>query len=150
LLNKFEREINIAKYKSYKKIVVLCYDEDVFELVNQTPPIDRKKLEKELKFKGASEVVHLVAKQSIEDVFLLDIENIIKNLNLPKSCLKKLSGSGYEKLSSLYKKVNKVYVKGANVENFVYKLDIDKICKMQCEVYCKLCSILLGNTGCKL
>ena len=49
LLNKFEREINISKYRSYKKIVILCYDEDVFDLVNQTPPVDRKQLEKELK-----------------------------------------------------------------------------------------------------
>lgn len=150
LLNKFEREINISKYRSYKKIVILCYDEDVFDLVNQTPPVDRKQLEKELKGKGASEVIHLVAKKSIEDVFLLDVENIIKDLGLPKSSLNNLNGSGYKKLSTLYKRVQKVYVKGSSVENFVYKLDIEKICKNQCEIYCKLCSILLGNAGCNI
>lgn len=148
LLNKFEREINVSKYKNYKKVVVLCYDEDVFDLVNQMPPVDKNQLEKELREKGASEVIHLVAKKSIEDVFLLDIESIIKDLGLPKSSLNNLSGSGYKKLSTLYKKVQKVYVKGSSVENFVYKLNIDKICKIQCELYCKLCAILLGNNGC--
>ena len=49
LVNKFNKEININKYKDYQKIVVLCYDEDVFDLVHQTPPVDRKQLEKELK-----------------------------------------------------------------------------------------------------
>lgn len=148
LLNKFKREINISKYKNYKKIVILCYDEDVFDLINQTPPVNRKQIEKELKNEGASEVIHLVAKKSIEDVFLLDVENIVKDLGLPKSCLKNLNGSGYKKLSTLYKKVQKIYVKGLTVENFVYKLDIEKICKKQCEVYCKLCTILLGGNGC--
>lgn len=148
LLNKFKREIIISKYKNYKKIVILCYDEDVFDLVNQTPPVNRKQIEKELKNEGASEVIHLVAKKSIEDVFLLDVENIVKDLGLPKSCLKNLSGSGYKKLSTLYRKVQKIYVKGLTVENFVYKLDIEKICKKQCELYCKLCTIILGRTGC--
>ena len=149
LLNKFEREINIKGYSDYKKIVVLCYDEDVFDLVNQTPPIDRKQLEKDLKQKGANEVIHLVAKKSIEDVFLLDTDSILKDLKLPESCLNNLSGTGYKKLSTLYKKVNKIYIKGANVENFVYKLNMGKICDIQCEIYCKLCAILLGVVGCK-
>lgn len=150
LLNKFEREINITKYRDYKKIVVLCYDEDVFDLVNQMPPIDRNQLENDLRNKGANEVIHLVAKKSIEDVFLLDVENIVRDLGLPKSSFNNLNGSGYKKLSTLYKKVQKVYVKGSSVESFVYKLNIEKICKIQCELYCILCSILLGDIGCKV
>lgn len=148
LLNKFKREINTKKYEKYKKIIVLCYDEDVFNLVNQTPPIDRGQLEKELKINGAQEVIHLVAKKSIEDVFFLDIDNILKELKLPKSCLSNLSGSGYNKLSTIYKRADKIYIKGAKVEPFVHKLDIAKICTLQCEIYCKLCSVLLGYAGC--
>lgn len=97
LVNKFNKEININKYKNYKKIVVLCYDEDVFDLVHQTPPVDRKQLEKELRDKGANDVIHLVAKKSIEDVFLIDIDNILKSLSLPKSSGKNLNGSGVPK-----------------------------------------------------
>ena len=148
LVNKFNKEININKYKDYQKIVVLCYDEDVFDLVHQTPPVDRKQLEKELRDNGANNVIHLVAKKSIEDVFLLDIDNILKSLCLPKNSTKNLSGSGFQKLKALYKKANKIYVKGANVEPFVYKLDMGKICNIQCDLYCKLCLVLLGNIGC--
>lgn len=148
LLNKFNKEININKYKDYTKIVVLCYDEDVFSLVNQSPPIDRAQLHKDLINCGANKVIHLIAKKSIEDVFLLDIENVLKSLKLNSSCLKNLNGTGYQKLSTLYKKVNKIYVKGAKVEDFVYSLDMNKICKKQCEIYCQLCSILLGSSGC--
>ncbi len=149
LINKFKKEINIRKYKDYNKIVVLCYDEDVFELVNQKPPVDRKQLEKDLKIEGAQKVIHLVAKSSIEDVFLIDIENIIKTLHIPQKSINNLKGNGFQKLKALYNKTNNIYVKGANVEPFVHKLDIEKICSRQCEIYCKLCSILLGNKGCK-
>ena len=149
LLSKFKKEINIKKFKNYKKIVVLCYDEDVFNLINQTPPVDRKQLEKELKANGADEVIHLVAKNSIEDIFLIDIDNIIKELKIQNCNTSKLTGSGYQRLKTLYGKVNKIYYKGANVEPFVNKLNIGKICNSQCEIYCKLCLVLLGDKGCK-
>ncbi len=148
LINKFNRETKASKYKNYKKIVVLCYDKDVFELINQTPPVDWKIVERELKASGASKVIHLVAEKSIEDIFLLDIDNILKFLKLSKNISKKLSGNGFEKLRFLYKKANKIYVKGTKVEEFVYKLDIDKICKAKCQIYCQLCYLLLGERGC--
>jgi len=148
LLNKFKKEIDINKYKDYKKIVVLCYDNDVFEF-NPNPPMNRQELEKELINSGAEKVIHCVAKHSIEDIFLKDIDNIVKSLNLNKSIIKNLQGSGYEKMKYIYKKANRVYVKGENVENFVYSLNMEKICNNQCETYCKLCMILLGQKGCK-
>ena len=79
----------------------------------------------------------------------MDIENIWKSIGLTKNNVKNLSGNGFQKLKTLYKKVNKIYVKGASVEPFVYKLNIEKICKLQCDIYCKLCIVLLGNSGCK-
>lgn len=148
LINKFNRETKASKYKNYKKIVVLCYDKDVFELINQTPPVDWKIVERELKVSGANKVIHLVAEKSIEDIFLLDIDNVLKFLKLSKNISKKLSGNGFEKLRFLYKKANKIYVKGTKVEEFVYKLDIDKICKAKCQIYCQLCYLLLGERGC--
>ena len=41
-----------------------------------------------------------------------------------------------------------MYYKGDRVENFVYNLDIDKICKNQCNMYCELCKVLIGKKGC--
>lgn len=148
LLRKFKQEINVKEYKEYKKIVILCYDEDVFDFVDQTPPVNWKKLEKDLQIEGADKVIHLKAIKSIEDIFLLDIESILKSIGLSKNNVKNISGSGYQKLKSLYKKVNKMYYKGDRVENFVYNLDIGKICKNQCNMYCELCKVLIGKKGC--
>ncbi len=151
IVNKFRREIaSNAKYEKYKKIVFLCYDEDVFDnFVNPTPPIDRDKLLKDLESCGADEVVPLVAHKSIEDIFLIDIDSILASLGLKMSDYKKLSGSGYQKIKTLCKKARKLYQKGGEAEDFVNNLDIDKICKTKCEIYCELCSVLLGYRGCK-
>ena len=149
ILNKFRKEV-VSKYINYKKIVVMCYDEDVFDLVNQTPPIDRSELEKDLRAYGADEVIHLIAKKSIEDLFLLDLDGILRSLRLSKDKIKNIKGAnGVEKINNLYSKVNKIYFKGSSVEPFVEQLDIEKICKTKCDIYCKLCSILLGYKGCK-
>lgn len=148
LLRKFRQEINIKEYKNYKKIVFLCYDEDVFEFNTSTPPVDWVKLEKELKKEGAHKVIHLMAKKSIEDIFLLDKESILKSIGITKRNIKNVSGSGYQILKTLYSQVNKIYCKGDKVESFVYKLDISKICNKQCDLYCELCKVLIGKKGC--
>ena len=64
---------------------------------------------------------------------------------MSKNNVKNISGSGYQKLKALYKKVNKMYYKGDRVENFVYNLNIGKICKNQCNMYCELCKVLIGK-----
>lgn len=149
LLNKFDKEVcKNRKYKGYKKVVVLCYDEDVFDLVSPNPPIDRKQLQNELRNIGADEIIHIVAKKSIEDIFLLDIDTVLKYLGLSVSAKNNLSGSGFQKLRTLYRKANNVYLKGENVEKFVYKLDINKICSAQCDIFSQLCSVLLNKKGC--
>ena len=89
ILNKFKKEI-VSRYINYKKIVVMCYDEDVFDFVNQTPPIDRSELEKDLVKNGADEVIHLIAKKSIEDLFLLDLNGILRSLKLSKDKIKNI------------------------------------------------------------
>lgn len=149
LLNKFKREVaEVSKYKDYKKIVVLCYDNDVFALVNQTPPIDREKLKKDLIQAGASQVIPIVAYHSIEDVFLIDLENILKSLKLKPEDARNLTGSGYDKLKKIYKKTNKMYVKGDKVEEFVEFLNIEKICKKCCPMFSPLCKILTSSSNC--
>jgi len=95
-------------------------------------------------FKNNTETVHILVKEACHD-----IENIIKTLHISQKSTNNLTGNGFQKLKTLYKKTNNIYVKGSTLAPFVHKLDIEKICNAQCEIYCKLCNILLGNKGCK-
>ena len=149
LLRKFKAEIlPLKKDKADEIVVFLCYDKDVFELVSKTPPVDREKLEQDLLEAGANKVIHIVANKSIEDIFLTDIDSILTFLKLKKSDASSLSGNGYEKLKKLYKKANKIYQKGENVEGFVEKLDMDLICSIHCKMFSPICNILFNDFKC--
>lgn len=150
LLRKFKSEIlPLKKDKTDKIYVFLCYDEDVFELVSKKPPIDRKRLEKDLKAAGANKVLHIVAKNSIEDIFLTDSKGVLASLNLKSTDFASLTGSGYQKMKVLYRKANKIYQKGENVEEFVEKLNMDIICSKHCIMFSPICRILFNDFQCK-
>lgn len=120
----FNKDI-IVKHPDRQFIVFLCYDTDVFEYA-QHPKIDWKQIEKELRVNGANKVVHIKAKKSIEDWFLKDEQGVKKFLKLPQKT--KLNGkNGQEQIEDLFKKANRVYIKGQKCEGFVKKLDIEKI-----------------------
>ena len=122
---KFEKEIRPKYDEKCQFTIVLCSDTDVFEFSSR-PPVDWKAVERDLRKSGASRVVHVRAKHSIEDWFLLDWDGVISSLHLKKGT--KVSGkNGYEKLTQLYKMANKIYYKGAKSTDMVDKLDIDKI-----------------------
>lgn len=75
---------------------------------------------------GASNIIQVQAKSSIEDWFLYDIEGILRFLRLSKNF--KVSGkNGEDKLQRLYKQANKVYYKGIRSNGMIEHLDIDKI-----------------------
>ena len=77
---------------------------------------------------GANKVIHIEAVHSIEDWFLYDLEGILRFLKLNNKI--KVSGNnGYDKLQRLYKKANKIYIKGMNSNGMVACLDLDKITK---------------------
>lgn len=136
LLNKFKKEI-LIKYKDYRISVFLCYDHDVFEY-SVNPPVDRDKLEKNLLEAGANEVKHIVAYRSIEDYLMIDTEGILKFLRLKDNT--KINGkNGLEKITNLFKKANRTYIKGTKVEGLVDSLDIEKICNHICSQLCSLC-----------
>lgn len=105
--------------------VALCYDTDVFEYSSK-PPINWGLVEADLISAGANRVYHIKAKKTIEDWFLLDYPGVLKYLRLPLDT-RLPSGDGIHKIQSLFKKSNKVYVKGANLDGFIDQLDIVKI-----------------------
>lgn len=105
--------------------VALCYDTDVFQY-SRKPPINWRLVEIDLISAGANHVYHIKAKKTIEDWFLLDYPGVLKYLKLSLDT-RSPSGDGIHIIQSLFKKANKLYVKGANLDGFIDQLDIVKI-----------------------
>lgn len=115
----------ITEYPNYDFFVFLCYDTDVFEF-EQHPKINWHEVEKILNKNGAKKVIQIKAKKSIEDWFLCDTESIIRFLKLPSNT--KVNGrNGQEKIKNLFKKANKLYIKGQKCEGLIECLNIEKI-----------------------
>ncbi len=124
-LRKFEKEIKPKYEDNCEFIIVVCSDTDVFDFAPK-PPIKWNEVKKEFLDNGAIKYIHVQAKQSIEDWFLHDLEGILGFLRLNKKT--KPSGkNGFEKLKYLYKKANKVYLKGMKCNGMIGSLDIEKI-----------------------
>ena len=124
-LRKFVKEIKPKYGAECTYTVLLCSDTDVFDF-SPKPPVKWNEVERELCENGASSVIYVRAKHSIEDWFLYDAESIIGFLRLGKNA--KITGkSGYDKLQNLYRQANKVYFKGIKSNGMIARLDIDKI-----------------------
>ncbi len=142
----------LRKFNKLKKdlpgkeiFVYLCIDDDVFEF-SKKPPFDKNELQKSLLEAGAKKATYIIAKQSIEEWFLCDLEGVLNYLRLPKTT-KRPNGNGQEALKKLFKMANKLYVKGTKVEGFVGKLNIKKIINTYCRSFKPLCKAL--NLNCK-
>lgn len=124
-LRKFIKEIRPKYGASCEYCVVLCRDTDVFELASK-PPIKWDEVEVAFHENGVQRVIHIEARHSIEDWFLLDVDGILSFLRLSKKT--KVSGSnGYDKLKKLFRQANKMYFKGMKSSGLVDRLDIDRI-----------------------
>ena len=124
-LRKFIKEIKPKYDEECEFSIALCRDTDVFELSSK-PPIEWDEVEEEFRENGARQIIHIKARHSIEDWFLLDAKGIITFLRLPKKT-KIAGGNGYEKLKRLFKQANKMYYKGMKSNGMVERLDIEKI-----------------------
>lgn len=118
----------------------LCIDSDVFEF-NKKPPFNKKEVIAELKKAGAKSPKFIQAKQSIEDWFLYDIKGVFSYLKLGKNC-KVPKGNGQKVLKELFRKANKLYVKGSKTEGFIDKLNIGLIMSKCCKELMPLCKQL--------
>lgn len=124
------------KYPNFDYHVFLCYDTDAFQL-QKNPPIDWSSVKKALGESGAT-VYFIEAHQSIEDWFLIDMEGVLKFLRLPID-LKCKGKNGQVIIEKLFKKANKLYVKGCSTKGFIGALDIDKIMMNICSELNPLC-----------
>lgn len=114
----------IQMYPDIEFTVFLCYDTDVFEYAIK-PPVIWKEVDNSLLLGGADKVIHIKQKKSIEDWFLIDQESLCKYLKL-QSSTKCTGKTGADKINCLFKKANKVYIKG-RTNDFIEELDIKRI-----------------------
>lgn len=120
---KFKRLIEKNPNKEF--IVALCYDTDIFEFAS-VPPIDWNKVQSKMEKVGANKVIQVRARKSIEDWLLYDVEGICRWLRIQVPS--KVTGkNGYDKIKTLFKKGNKIYIKGRKVSGLLERLDINKI-----------------------
>lgn len=152
MLGKFKNVVCCSKYADYEKVVCFCYDNDVFEF-NQNPPINRTKMEKDFIIAGANKIIEIVAKNTIEDFFLYDIDGIKKYLKLPKSYKVAKKKNGLETLKKMFEDANRVYFKGERVEGLVNSLDkkliLSKICP-QIHILCEELGYKCNFDKCKV
>ena len=143
IVNVIERRLfSLEDMIDAEKTVILCYDYDVFEH-GQHPPIDRQKLEDDIKKLGDCKIIKIVANRMIEDFFLHDFENIRKFLRLKKNY--QLKGTGYEGLRKMFKDANRTYFKGERVSGFIDKLDMELIVSKISSDIKEMCEILGYN-----
>lgn len=107
--------------------VILCYDTDVFEFQSK-PPFQWNEVAKELKKNGVDEVKFVKASHSIEDWFLIDTDGVLSFLGLPASKNKvNYASTGLVEIERLFKKANRMYIKGRKCEGFIESLNMKKI-----------------------
>ena len=128
------------KYPDSDIHAFLCYDTDVF-CFSRRPPVDMKEVREQLIENGANEVEFIKANKSIEDWFLYDFEGVKRYLRLPKKTAKE-TGTGQEVIQKLFKKANRVYVKGGKLDGFIDKLNITLIRVQICSNLRPLCQCL--------
>lgn len=117
---------DILKREKAKDIkVVCCYDTDVFELAKK-PPVNWKLVKDKVSALGISSFEQIKAKRMIEDWFLCDLDGIYGYLKVKD--VKAVDGKdGNAKMIKLFKKGNKLYIKGGYTKKFIPSLNIAKI-----------------------
>jgi len=112
-----------AKAKGFSVSTVCCsYDTDVFEYAEH-PVVDWNGVRTTVAKLGVKQFVELKVEKSIEDWLLDDMEGLCAFLGI-KNAPQLTAGSGFEKLSRLFRKANAVYDKGYAVGKFVSSLDM--------------------------
>lgn len=146
MLCKFKSEVCIPKYYDYEKVVCFCYDNDVFEF-NQNPPINRKKMKSDFEILGAK-VIEIIAKNTIEDFFLYDIDGVKKYLKLPNNYKISKKSNGLETIRKMFKDADRTYFKGDKVEGLVESLNKKLILSKICPQINELCKELGYKCSC--
>ena len=130
-------------YLKYEQFVYIC----VVVFISLLSIKQIGKNEKDLIDKGASKVIHIKAKKSIEDFFMYDLDGIINYLKIARP--KSLKGStGLKKLETLFLNANRIYQKGHKCSGFIDSLNMNTIFPNICEEIRPLCTELGLDSNC--
>lgn len=127
IIGKLENEIcpNAKKKGLSVKAVCCSYDTDVFEFSEQ-PAVDWIKVKKQVKKLGIERFCEIRVKSMLEDWLLEDLEGLCSYLNIDSPNV--LQGkNGFEKIQKLFRKANKIYLKGASIQRFIKHINIRSI-----------------------
>lgn len=116
----------IPKFPDAQLSVVCAYDTDVFELA-QKPPTNWGVVKSKLSELDVNVFYEVKAKRMMEDWFLEDLSGLCKYLKLNPIPNKIEGKDGLEKIRKLFKKKNKIYLKGHHTNKFISHLDIKSI-----------------------
>ncbi len=113
---------NARKKGMEVKAVCCSYDTDVFEF-SERPVVDWNKVKREVKRIGIKEFCQIRVESMMEDWLLEDLQGLCSFLKL-NSVPTIIGKNGHAKIQQLFRKANKVYLKGQSVKTFLDKLDI--------------------------
>lgn len=118
---KLQHEI-IPKFSDRKISVVCAYDMDAFSLAPK-PPVNWKIVRSKVTQLGITDFIEVKAEKMIEDWFLSDLQGLCKFLKIPTP--RKIEGNdGLDKIKKLFKKKDKLYLKGHYTSKFIPDLDL--------------------------
>ena len=145
VIGKLKNEICPKARKKGMEVKAVCcsYDTDVFEFAER-PIVDWKKVERVVKALKIQNFCQIKVERMIEDWILDDIAGLSRYLKLNE--VPKLSGdNAFNKIQTLFKRANKVYLKGISIKGFVGEMDFTPIRKCRKSALSELETLLNVN-----
>jgi hypothetical protein len=142
IVARIQQQFCTGDYATYEKTVCLCYDQDVFDRFAMHPPVDWNSVRTRIHAMGISSIIEIKADQMIEDFFLCDIEGIKRFLRISKDYSLPHGLRSLMALETLYRKGNRVYVKGEKAEGLIASLNFTIIMAKICSSIAPLCDVL--------
>jgi hypothetical protein len=128
VLGKLQNEIQpAARAKGLEVKAVCCsYDTDVFEFAER-PVVDWNRVEREVRRLGIEDFCRIEVESMIEDWLLDDLAGLCSYLKLKQVPQSLLGSDANQRMQALFRKANKIYVKGNRIADFIDSLNIAKI-----------------------
>jgi hypothetical protein len=147
VIGKLQNEICPNAYKKGLIVKAVCcsYDTDIFEFSEQLV-INWNKVKREVKRIGIKQFCEIKVECMIEDWMLDDLMGLCSYLKIdtPRTLQGK---TGFEKIQTLFRKANKVYLKGVSIQKFIKNINMEKICSKRKESLVELENLLNVTLG---